>query len=79
MRAPRVSVAAAGFALIWAFLIVFVLYPLTRIFYDAFTTEAGPLTFANTAATCFACNQDKGHLSDAEYRAVLEVRRQAAA
>ncbi|MEX2240495.1 MAG: iron ABC transporter permease [Burkholderiales bacterium] len=47
MRTPRVSVAAAGFALIWAFLIVFVLYPLTRIFYDAFTSEAGQLTIAN--------------------------------
>jgi iron(III) transport system permease protein len=47
MRAPRVSVAAAGFALIWAFLIAFVLYPLTRIFYDAFTTEAGQFTLVN--------------------------------
>jgi len=47
MRAPRVSLAAAGFALIWAFLIVFVLYPLTRIFYDAFTSEAGQFTLAN--------------------------------
>jgi len=47
MRAPRVSVAAAGFALIWAFLIAFVLYPLTRIFYDAFTTEAAQFTLGN--------------------------------
>jgi iron(III) transport system permease protein len=47
MKAPRVTLAAGGFALIWAFLIVFVLYPLTRIFYDAFTTEAGQLTLAN--------------------------------
>jgi iron(III) transport system permease protein len=47
MRAPRVSLAAAGFALIWAFLIVFVLYPLTRIFYDAFTSEAGQFTLVN--------------------------------
>ena len=36
-----------GFALIWAFLILFVLYPLTRIFYDAFTNEAGQFTLAN--------------------------------
>ena len=36
-----------GFALIWAFLILFVLYPLTRIFYDAFTNEAGQITLAN--------------------------------
>jgi len=36
-----------GFSLIWAFLIVFVMYPLFRIFYDAFTNEAGQLTLAN--------------------------------
>ena len=36
-----------GFTLIWAFLIVFVFYPLTRIFYDAFTNEAGQFTLAN--------------------------------
>ena len=36
-----------GFGLIWAFLILFVLYPLTRIFYDAFSGEAGEFTFAN--------------------------------
>ena len=37
----------AGFGLIWLFLAVFVLYPLTRIFYDAFTSEAGAFTLAN--------------------------------
>jgi iron(III) transport system permease protein len=47
MKLPRLSLAALGFALIWAFLIVFVFYPLTRIFYDAFTNEAGALTAAN--------------------------------
>jgi iron(III) transport system permease protein len=36
-----------GFALIWAFLILFVLFPLTRIFYDAFTNEAGQFTLSN--------------------------------
>ena len=36
-----------GFGLIWAFLIIFVLYPLTRIFYDAFSNEAGQFTLAN--------------------------------
>jgi iron(III) transport system permease protein len=36
-----------GFALIWTFLLLFVLYPLTRIFYDAFTNEAAELTLAN--------------------------------
>ncbi len=39
--------AVLGFALIWAFLLLFVFYPLTRIFYDAFTNEAGQFTLAN--------------------------------
>ena len=47
MTLPRPSLALLGFALIWAFLIVFVFYPLTRIFYDAFTNEAGALTARN--------------------------------
>jgi iron(III) transport system permease protein len=47
MKLPRSPLAALGFALIWAFLIVFVFYPLTRIFYDAFTDEAGRFTLAN--------------------------------
>jgi iron(III) transport system permease protein len=47
MRLPRVSVAALGFGLIWVFLIVFVLYPLTRIFYDAVTNEDGLFTLTN--------------------------------
>ncbi|MCC7016639.1 MAG: iron ABC transporter permease [Rhodospirillales bacterium] len=47
MTLPRATPAALGFGLIWTFLIVFVLYPLTRIFYDAFTDEAGLLTIAN--------------------------------
>lgn len=47
-RLPRVNpLAAAGYAAIWAFLLLFVLYPLTRIFYDAFTDEAGAFTLAN--------------------------------
>ncbi len=33
--------------LIWAFLILFLVYPLCRIFYDAVTDEAGRLTLAN--------------------------------
>jgi iron(III) transport system permease protein len=50
LRGPRTGAAAiAGFGLIWAFLIVFVLYPLTRIFYDAFTSEAGHFTLAHFA------------------------------
>ena len=47
MKLPRSPLAALGFALIWAFLIIFVFYPLTRIFYDAFTNEAGRFTLAN--------------------------------
>jgi iron(III) transport system permease protein len=47
-RAPRAPASAKiGFALIWVFLILFVLYPLTRIFYDAFSNEAGQFTLAN--------------------------------
>jgi iron(III) transport system permease protein len=48
VRGPRVPViSVAGFGLIWAFLILFLLYPLTRIFYDAFTNEAGQFTLVN--------------------------------
>ncbi len=47
LKLPRSPLAAAGFALIWVFLIVFVFYPLTRIFYDAFTNEAGQFTLVN--------------------------------
>jgi iron(III) transport system permease protein len=41
---------AAGYALIWLFLLLFLVYPLLRIFYDAFTDEAGQLTLANFVA-----------------------------
>jgi iron(III) transport system permease protein len=47
MKLPRSGTAALGFVLIWTFLIVFVFYPLTRIFFDAFTDEAGRATLAN--------------------------------
>lgn len=47
MKLPRIPVGLPGFVLIWAFLILFVFYPLLRIFYDAFTDEAGALTLAN--------------------------------
>lgn len=47
MKRPRIPVGLPGFVLIWAFLILFVFYPLLRIFYDAFTDEAGALTLAN--------------------------------
>ncbi len=42
--------AWGGVALIWAFLALFLVYPLCRIFYDAVTDEAGRLTLANFAA-----------------------------
>lgn len=38
---------AVGVGLIWAFLILFLVYPLGRIFYDAVTDEAGRWTLAN--------------------------------
>ncbi len=47
MKLPRASAAIFGCGLIWAFLIVFVVYPLTRIFYDAVTNEAGQFTLGN--------------------------------
>src|SRR5439155_6046578 len=48
IRGPRTPASAMiGFGLIWAFLILFVLYPLTRIFYDAFADQAGQLALAN--------------------------------
>lgn len=47
-RGPSTPAGAKiGFALIWVFLILFVLYPLTRIFYDAFSNEAGQFTLVN--------------------------------
>src|SRR5450756_1482962 len=47
MKLPRGSVAIFGFVLIWAFLILFILFPLTRIFYDAVTNEAGQFTLGH--------------------------------
>jgi iron(III) transport system permease protein len=38
---------ALGVAAIWLFLALFLVYPLLRIFYDAFTDEAGRLTLAH--------------------------------
>jgi iron(III) transport system permease protein len=50
-RPRRLVVGAAlpalGVAAIWLFLFVFLVYPLGRIFYDAFTDEAGRLTLTN--------------------------------
>jgi iron(III) transport system permease protein len=41
------ALPALGVALIWAFLGLFLVYPLLRIFYDAFSDEAGRLTLMN--------------------------------
>jgi iron(III) transport system permease protein len=49
MRRSR-ALPALGVGLIWLFLALFLVYPLTRIFYDAVTDEAGRLTLANFAA-----------------------------
>ena len=38
---------ALGVGAIWLFLLVFLVYPLLRIFYDAFSDEAGRFTLAN--------------------------------
>src|SRR3954466_11844259 len=40
-------VPALGVVVIWAFLGLFLVYPLLRIFYDAFSDEAGRLTLQN--------------------------------
>jgi iron(III) transport system permease protein len=48
-RPARAIVPALGYAAIWLFLVVFLVYPLLRIFYDAFTDEAGGVTLANFA------------------------------
>src|SRR5204862_1249084 len=47
-RARRRSLPPVlGVAAIWLFLAVFLVYPLLRIFYDAFSDEAGRLTLQN--------------------------------
>src|SRR5450756_75671 len=46
-RAPMAPLSALGFGLIWTFLLLFVLFPLTRIFYDAVTNEMGQFTLRN--------------------------------
>jgi iron(III) transport system permease protein len=49
---PRVGrlLPALGVAIIWLFLLVFLVYPLLRIAYDAFSDDSGRLTLANFAA-----------------------------
>ena len=41
------ALPALGVTVIWTFLAVFLVYPLLRIFYDAFSDEAGRLTLMN--------------------------------
>ncbi len=36
-----------GYGAIWAFMVVFLIYPLLHLFYDAFTTDAGEFTLLN--------------------------------
>jgi iron(III) transport system permease protein len=47
MTGSRLPLSALGFGVIWAFLIIFIIFPLARIFYDAFSNEAGQLTLEN--------------------------------
>jgi iron(III) transport system permease protein len=45
---PQVRIGGLlGYAGIWAFFGIFLIYPLVRLFYDAFTTEGGIFTLAN--------------------------------
>src|SRR5436309_2826697 len=44
------ALPALGVALIWIFVVVFVGYPLLRVFYDAFSDESGRLTLQNFVA-----------------------------
>src|SRR5213080_1029298 len=44
------ALPALGVALIWIFVVVFVVYPLLRVFYDAFSDESGRLTVRHFVA-----------------------------
>ena len=45
---PQVRIGGVlGYAAIWAFFGVFLIYPLIRLFYDAFTTDQGQFTLLN--------------------------------
>src|SRR6266480_2896703 len=46
-RRMGAALPALGVTLIWAFLGLFLVYPLLRIFYDAFSDETGRLTLQN--------------------------------
>jgi len=54
LSAPQVKAGSGihvggliGYGAIWAFMIVFLIYPLLHLFYDAFTTDTGAFTLAN--------------------------------
>src|SRR5215470_4625189 len=49
-RIAASALPALGVALIWSFLALFLVYPLLRVFYDAFSDEAGRLTLQNFVA-----------------------------
>ncbi|MGH7347565.1 MAG: iron ABC transporter permease, partial [Candidatus Rokuibacteriota bacterium] len=40
-------VPAIGVGVVWLFLLLFLVYPLLRILYDAFSDDSGRLTLAN--------------------------------
>src|SRR4030065_2664477 len=45
---PRLKIGGLlGYAAVWAFFGVFLIYPLIRLFYDAFTTDHGVFTLMN--------------------------------
>src|SRR3989449_10307177 len=47
---PGRLLPALGVGGIWLFLLIFLVYPLLRILYDAFSDESGRLTLANFVA-----------------------------
>ncbi|HAA04520.1 MAG TPA: ABC transporter permease, partial [Syntrophobacteraceae bacterium] len=47
LRVRRSMGGLAGYVGIWAFLAIFLIYPLIRLFYDAFTTYEEAFTFMN--------------------------------
>jgi iron(III) transport system permease protein len=54
LSAPRVRAGNGihvggllGYGAIWAFMVVFLIYPLLHLFYDAFTTDTGEFTLLN--------------------------------
>ena len=44
-----------AYAAVWAFFIIFLIYPLIRLFYDSFTTEAGVFTIVEFSGFLHRC------------------------